>query len=61
MDFRDYDHMNTRGAEKLTRHLGAFLMENYELQDHREEAAYQSWNEDYQKYLAAVQEELGEE
>lgn len=60
-DFRDYDHMNTRGAEKITRHLGAFLMENYELQDHREEAAYQSWNEDYQKYLAAVQEELGEE
>lgn len=60
-DFRDYEHLNTRGAEKITRHLGAFLAETYNLEDRREEAEYQSWNEDYQKYLAAVEEELEKE
>ena len=55
-DFRDSTHLNTYGAEKLTEHLGAYLAEQYDLTDHREDAAYQSWNEDLAKYeeLAAA-------
>lgn len=55
-DFRDYSHMNTRGAEKLTGHLGAYLVDNYEWTDHREDPAYESWNQDYQKYAAVIEE-----
>lgn len=55
-DFRDKTHLNTYGAEKLTEHLGAYLAEQYDLTDHREDAAYQSWNEDLASY-----EQLAEE
>ena len=49
-DFRDKTHLNTYGAEKLTKHLGAYLAGKYNLTDHREEAAYASWNDDLVKY-----------
>ena len=49
-DFRDKTHLNTYGAEKLTVHLGAYLAETYELEDHRTDTAYASWNEDLEEY-----------
>ncbi len=39
-------HLNTNGGRKVSAHLGKYLMDNYELQDHRGDEAYQSW-EDY--------------
>ena len=50
MDFRDHGHMNTYGAAKITKHLGNFLREEYGIADHRQDEAYQSWNEDYAKF-----------
>lgn len=55
-DFRDYAHMNTRGAMKLTRVLGDSIAEACSLQDHRQDPAYQVWQEDYEKFQAAVNE-----
>lgn len=52
VDFWDSQHLNAVGAIKTTRHLGSFLREHYELPDHRQEEAYQSWNEDYKKFQA---------
>jgi hypothetical protein len=40
-------HLNDTGAIKLTRHLGKYLKEHYNLPDHRGEAAYASWNDDW--------------
>lgn len=51
-DFRDKTHLNTAGAVKLTGHLGAWMAEEYELTGHKDETAYESWNEDYAKYEA---------
>lgn len=51
-DFRDKTHLNTYGAEKLTKHLGEWLAETYGLEDHREDPAYESWNTDLRQYLA---------
>ncbi len=50
-DFRDYSHLNTNGAVRITRYLSRFLTENYDLPDHRQDEAYASWNEDYEKFL----------
>lgn len=45
-DFQDYSHMNIFGAVKVTRALGTYLHDNYDLPDHRKEKAYQSWKRD---------------
>lgn len=50
-DFRSRGHMNTNGAEKLSRHLGAYLSQQFDLEDHRQDPAYGSWDADYEKYL----------
>ena len=35
-DFMDSGHLNTSGAQKIARYLGAYLRENYALTDFRE-------------------------
>lgn len=50
-DFMDPMHMNIRGARKITTSLGDYLMENYELADHRGDDAYYLWDE-CSEYLA---------
>lgn len=39
-DFKDIDHLNTYGAEKLTSYLAEYLLEHYEFTDYRESADY---------------------
>jgi hypothetical protein len=43
-DFRDYKHLNDTGAAKVTRHLGNYLKENYDLPDRRGEETPNSWD-----------------
>ena len=42
-DFRDKGHLNYKGAPKLTRYLGQYLKENYDLPDRRGDPKYYSW------------------
>ncbi len=50
-DFLDSDsHLNDAGAAKLSRYLGRWLQEQYDLPDHRGEAAYAAWQEDWEVY-----------
>ena len=49
-DFLNESHLNTSGAQKVSRHLGAFLQETYHLEDKRNDPAYQQWNIDLQIY-----------
>ncbi len=44
-------HLRVSGAEKLSMHLGAYLTENYDLPDHRNDPAYDVWHSDLQKYI----------
>lgn len=44
------DHLNIRGAQKVTEYMGKYLQENYKLPDHRNEKAYQEWNELAEKF-----------
>jgi hypothetical protein len=43
-DFKDSLHLNYRGAEKLSRHIAAFLAGEYGLPDRRNDPAWVDWN-----------------
>ena len=56
-DFRDENnHLNQRGAEKLSQYLSEYLEEHYELQDQRPTNI--RWNEDLVKYKKLVQSKV---
>lgn len=60
-DFADKEHMNALGAQKITKFLGAYLKERYELADRREDASYEAWQTDYTVYYENKKEALTEE
>ena len=47
------DHMNPRGAAKVTAWLGAYL-QTQGLEDRRDSAAYASWQEDLETFQAML-------
>lgn len=49
-DFYDNHHVNLRGAEKYTDYLTDYIVENYDLEDHREDSRYQSWHDAFKYY-----------
>lgn len=50
-DFRDRgDHLNYADAKKIAPYIAAFLKQQYGLTDHRGEAAYERWAEDWTAY-----------
>lgn len=54
-DFYHIAHVNCFGAEKYTAFLEKYIEANYTLPDHRGEAAYDSWDLDFERFS---QEEL---
>ena len=54
-DTRDMgDHLNHRGAEKVSAYFGDYLQSLFTLPDHRDSSDYRSWNDAYQRYSKAV-------
>lgn len=49
-DFAEGHHMNYYGAEKFSTYYGAYIKEYCELEDHRGEAGYESWEENSRIY-----------
>ena len=49
-DFADFEHLNAYGAKKVTKYLGAYLTEHYDLPDRREDSAYAAWDTQYEAY-----------
>lgn len=51
-DLFDADsHLNASGARKVTDYLGQYIMDNYDIADHRNDKLYQFWNQDYSEYV----------
>ena len=51
-DSRDEgDHLNTSGANKVSRYLGGYLAEYYRLTDHRSDLKYSEWNKELGQYM----------
>ncbi|MGN0203063.1 MAG: hypothetical protein ACI4BB_00870 [Coprococcus sp.] len=44
------NHLNYSGARKISVWLGNYLQENYDLADHRTDAAYAEWQHDMEQY-----------
>ena len=44
------DHINYKGANKVTSYIGKYLMNNYNLVDHRNDVNYIKWHELANKY-----------
>lgn len=44
-EFADWQHLNTLGSLKLSKILGAYLQEHYDLTDHRGNESYVTWEE----------------
>ena len=51
------DHLNVYGAEKVSKYMGKYLNENYEIPDRRQDSNYSSWFEASKKYHQNVEEE----
>lgn len=49
-DMYNWHHFNYLGAEKYTKFLTKYLKEHYDLEDHRGDATYSSWEEGYKTY-----------
>lgn len=47
---KDYSHMNIWGGQLITSHLGAYLTEHYDLEDHRGQKAYKIWDKRVTRY-----------
>lgn len=55
-DFADWQHLNTQGSIKLSKLLGAYLEENYDLSDNRGNAKYSTWDLCLSEWLSAWQQ-----
>lgn len=51
-DMDDTHHLNALGGKKISKYIGQYIVENYDIPDQRENPAYSAWNEDYAEYLA---------
>ncbi|MBR0091963.1 MAG: hypothetical protein IJP92_09720, partial [Lachnospiraceae bacterium] len=49
-DMYDSNHTNVLGAEKYTRYLADYLVTQYDLPDHRTDAAYAEWDALYEAF-----------
>lgn len=45
-DFAENVHLNFSGTKKLSEYLGKYVKDNYDLEDHRGDANYSSWDRD---------------
>lgn len=55
-DFFDKNHLNVLGSSKISVNLGTFLQETYGIPDRRNDAGYELWNIDLQRYTDLLSE-----
>lgn len=51
-------HLNPAGSKKVTSFLGRYIVENYEIPNHRTEVMYQDWIEDEKEYFVLKENRL---
>ena len=44
------NHLNINGAKKMTKYLGKYFSDHYDLKNHRNAEELEQWNKDYQSY-----------
>ena len=56
-DFRDNEHLNVYGMEKVMSYLNDYFLTHYDLEDHRNDKEYENWNKEYVEYKMLVEKE----
>ena len=56
--FDENSHMNPSGARKVTSYIGNYIMQNYAIEDQRENETYSSWHDDYETYTEFKKENI---
>ena len=56
--FTDKKHLNTAGAYKFTQYVGQWLKDTLEIEDHRGDEKYESWDEAADEYEVFYEETL---
>lgn len=51
-------HLNFSGARKVTDYIGNILRNDFNVPDHRGEAEYAKWDEDYKEYRKAIFDQM---
>ena len=49
--YDSHGHLNASGGKRVSDYLGKYIMDNYDIPDRREDAAYAGWHQDFQEYL----------
>lgn len=57
-DFIDMKHLNTAGAYKFTQYVSAWLKETLDIEDHRGDERYESWDEAWEVYEEFYEQSL---
>ena len=52
------DHLNIRGARKVTEYIGKYLKENYQLPDRRKDNNWKEWNELAGQYFEELKKKI---
>jgi Uncharacterized protein conserved in bacteria len=45
------NHLNYNGATKMTKYIGKYIDDHYNLADHRKNPSYSQWNKDYEEFM----------
>ena len=53
-DYADGEHANFKGQEKITKYVGQYLKNNYDIPDHRGEADYVYFEDDFDTMMEIV-------
>lgn len=53
-DMYEFSHVNTSGARKISSYYGQYLLDHYDLPDHRENPRFSHWHDDYALYQQAL-------
>lgn len=54
------NHLNYYGAAKVSSYLSSYLMDKYELTDHRGDEYYSKWNDSYDKYFEIINKNISQ-
>lgn len=57
-DFYNYEHLNLKGALKISDYLADYIYENYNLENHLGDNMYAIWDTDCERYLQEKEEFL---
>lgn len=59
-DYYEISHVNILGAKKYTKFVGQYILDNYSISTHKNDAKYNSWDEIYARYRVEETEAIEE-